>query len=637
MSVHKKYKWLLLLVLLLLAGVVVWKSPRSGRAQQHFEEKMFVGFDDNVSLTPVLAQLSPRENSMYRGLTRESKAMFAVFPRILRGEGTHADFLDVTSTNWSKLACIDDCRGTLVGAQVWRKAVEAILQHPDTSPAACADRLRNWPPALRHLGLARTFEKNFIATVVNRVCRDAEIVEDAIGGINPTTNTLELAAALYEAGSQFHDYPPAANWRDRAEKGMVRYFARHQKPDGSTGGDLAQSVADIETVVHSLALGYRAGVPVSKELAGPVQKLMDVMMMTLDMDGGLPFRDPEQRFYNKREWMFWAGRIFHRRDYAWIGYGGSAAMDALPPARTNAFFADLGLGIMRNHWDVSWYMRRGEQPEHVCEVRIPHSGGTNETYAYQYNHFSNNLRMDAKNGVIEVHAFGEQQMRVTLPWNEWNLVSWSEDENGVTFAGTKGNVRVCVTQPRGAEAWVVHVAGLATSDCLRVRGLHATFLEATNSVGMVTQTKCFSPRWEWSTVLRIKPAGSLCLKTDGVLSGYDGTNVEVRASANDSLTLVMLGAAGIWPSNWNQWPTPASCVMAEARQTTFAPGECTFEAWASKLPFDQTPYNDFGNLTMVRYHRPGNKIYHLVFNDTATTPADWVRVSFRAMDKPSAE
>ena len=636
MSMHKKHNWLLLLVLLLLVGFGVWKISRGGRAQQ-FDEKLFVGFEDNVSLTPVLAQLSPRENSMFRGNTRESAVMYSAFPRVLRGEGTSADLLFVTGTNWSKLACIDDCRGTLVGAQVWRKAVETILQHPDTAPAACADRLRNWPPALRHLGLARTFEKDFIASVVSRVCRDAEIVEDAIGGINHTTNTLELAAALYEAGAQFHDYPPAAKWRDYAEKSMVRYFEKHQKPDGNTGGDLAQSVADSETVIRSLAVGYRAGVPVSKELAGHVQKLMDVMMLTLDMDGGLPFRDPEQRFFNKREWMFWAGRIFHRRDYAWIGYGGGAAMDSLPPARTNAFFADMGLGVMRNNWDVSWYMRRGEQPERVCDVQMPYNDITNVICAYQYNHFSNNLRMDVKKGVIEVHAFGEQQMRVTLPWNELKLVGWHENENGVTFVGSKGNVRVCVIQPTDSDAWVVHATGLTPSDCLRVRGLHAKFLEATNCVGMVTRTECFAPRWEWSTVLRIKPAGSVCLKTDGVLSGYDGTNVEVRVGDSTSLTLVMLGAAGIWPGNWNQSPTPASCTMAEARQTTFAPGECTFEAWASKLPFDKISYPDCRNLTMLNYHRPGNKRFHIAFDDATANPADMIRITISAMDKPSAE
>lgn len=636
MGIQNKSRWLMLVLLLLLVGTCFWAFPRRGMSQRQYVDRLYVGFDDPVSLVPVLAKLDFSQAPMFGGRRHESKAMYPVFPRVLRGDATANDLAFVTGVNWSILAYIDDTHGTLLGAEVWRRAVEVVLSHPEVSLTACVDRLRYWPPALRHLNLAQTFEKKFISEVVMRLCRDAEFVVAALVDAEPSTNTFTMATALYEAGANFRDFSKADRWRRGAEKGMVQYFEKHQKPDGSMDGDFGHTFDDIETMVRALAVGYRAGIPVSGELTLRAQKLLDVMMLTLDMDGGLPFREPEQLCFNQREWMFWAGKIFNRRDYAWIGNGGLDALFGAPPARTNAYFADLGFGIMRNNWDIRWYLQRDEAYIPVVDVQWSPEKPTALMKGHEYNHFSNTLRLDQKKGMLELYAFGEQQMRVMLPWTDLEYVNWIESADGVTFIGKKGDARVYVTQPIDSDAWVVHVVGLTASENLKVRGLHVKFLEATNGVGVVTQPQYFRVNSDVSTVLQFKSLGSVCLRTDSALSGYDGTNVEVRASAGKALTLVMMGASGIWINGWTHDPGISPRLMAEARRVTFAPAGCSFEAWASVLPVTNLALIDWGykDLKVRKYYRPGNRLLHISYSDTATNLTEVVRMSVSNIDEP---
>ncbi len=525
-AAKKEYgKWLLGLIALAL---LLWALTvyRAWFARSRFVERLYTGYGKNVSLVPILAPLELRANeAMALDIAMIARTKQARLLRILKGIETAEDRASVAGSNWMQAAWADDYAGTTLGAKAWKKVSCRTMDKADDSREACAERLRDWPPALLHFNKAHVFEKKFMAWAVKQVERDAARVKKALPQMKPEAR-LRSAGALFEAGVLFHDLPASRSWRTAAEEVLRDCLAARQKPDGSIDGSLEETMTVIEIIVPALAMGYRAGIPLSGELASPVQRLLEILMYSLDMNGCLPFAPSEEAQANKREWLFWGSRIFQRPDFAWVAYGGLDALEVRPPREISRSFPDMGLYVMRNNWEIRRFLYRGQTPGAAPLV----------------SDMSHTMWIDTRRGAIELFACGERQLRLVLP-APVQMPDWRVGEQGVVLQGTLGTDRLTVVHLVSADAWIVRVEGLTNEPGIKIVSLRFPFRETAEGMGMVTCPIRPSVPWDWSTGLRMKPFGAVCLRTDGQIVKEDEKGFSARsAGKSDALTLVIAGA-----------------------------------------------------------------------------------------------
>lgn len=524
----KQYgKWLLGAIMLAL---LIWASIfyRSWAVRSRFVERLYTGYEKNVSIIPILAPLEARlHQAMMPDIARSAAIVNPRLWRILKGIDTEDDMVFITGSNWVQAAYIDDYEAIALGANAWKTAVSRILDRPDDSLEACANRLRYWPPALFHFNMAHTFERNFLARVVKRIEKDAGRAQwyslwDGKG------TQVHSAMALYEAGVHFHNLPSSRQWRNAAEKAIIGYLETHQKPDGSIDGNLERSVEVIETVIPPLAMGYRAGIPLSRELAPKIQRLLEILMYSLDMNGCLPFGPPQENNVNKRELLFWGSRIFQRPDFGWVACGGLDALEIRPPQQTNQAFPELGLYVLRNNWEIRRFLHRGFTPEAIPPFSV----------------MSHTMWIDTRRGKIELFAFGERQLRLVLPASVQAPV-WRVGKRGIVLQGALDSGKLTVVHLVEADAWILRIEGLASEFGIGVIPLRFPLRETADRAGVVTCPIGPAAGYDWNTGLGVKLFGAVCLRTDGIITMGDAQEFSVRPVANtDSLTIAIMGTPG---------------------------------------------------------------------------------------------
>ena len=553
-------RWPTLLVLLLLGLAIIFGVHYFlGADRRAFANRLYIGFEKNVAVFPILAPLELRSNqAMALDIARSAPAVHERSLRILKGAETEADRAWVTGSNWTQAAWVDDYEAVALGADAWRVAVGRVLAKPDLSLPASLDRLRYWPPALLHFNRGRMYDRKFLARTVEQVERDAARVAKALPGQSPETR-LSGAAALFEAGALFRDLPAGRKWRLTGEKALLEWLTARQKPDGSIGS-LDQTAAAIEIIVPALALGYRAGLPLTGELSDRVQRLLEILMYSLDMNGCLPFAASAEDQVNRREWLFWGSRIFNRSDFAFVAYGGLDALEARPPAETSKAFPDLGLYVLRNNWEIRRYEYRGPRREGVPLI--------SET--------SHTLWLDAPRGVLELFACGERQVRLTLP-GPIQVTDWQVLEQAVILRGKLGKAQLTVVHPIKADAWVLRLDGLPENKGLDITSLRFPFRPAAGG-GEITVPDLPKVRCEWITRLMMKPFGSVFLRTNGqIIRESDLALTILPATKGGGLTMALVGAYK--PRSFMaRLDSRELDKLAESRRVAFYGDECVLDA-----------------------------------------------------------
>ena len=569
-----KQRMILVLLILAIAGLVYWRfHPRASEHGQAGE--IIRGYEENISLTPVLVPLEMCENRATMPDVADRAAQIQpVLMKVFQASCADSNSAAISGSNWMNAAFIDDTRDTSVGADAWQKAVTLEMKKTGVTIDESAGRIRYWPPALLHFNRARIFDGDFVAKVVGHIGRNAETVRSSLKTGDVDTSAVTRVLSLYEASLYFHGLPASQAWRLDAEQGLERYFKKHQKPDGTIDGDVAISVATIETVMPSLALAYRAGIPVKGVLAGDVQRLLDVLMYALDMDGFLPFSTVDENVGNKREWLFWGSRIFNRPDYGWVAYGGLDALEIAPPRKTSMAFPDAGLYVMRNNWNIRRMAQRGILPD---KSEIVQTNGMIWSY-YEFNGMSDSVWIDARQGVAEIYAFGERQIRITFPFERLDVREWRTGATGSVFrcASEKGNLTV-VHLPEKA-AWALNFSGLKKDSGVTISPLRVDIQKTVASEGIVTKPEDYIMSRDNCTELRNKPFGSVCIRTEGGMISTTSNLWTVHSTREDgSVTLVIVGASGTWPSDLNENPLIAPERAAENRQIQISADGCVVD------------------------------------------------------------
>ncbi len=573
--------WKIILLLCLLGlGFFFGARYMLERAdRRRFVEKLRIGYEKDIVLMPVYANLEPRLNQalILDGILPHGWDTLQLLLRVLSSDAPErADLAAVTGTNWVNIVAYDEWRECCLGAEAWRKSVLLQLKHPDFSPAECVKRLRTWPPAMIRLNRARIYSNEFLETVVRTLQRDAARVRKNLdGGALPISRgigtapvvgapftapvvgeaasarqgpkdieKLQAACALYNAAACLNGLKESKTWRKTADAALLKYLERNQKTDG-TLGDIQATLDTIESVMPPLAIAYRAGLPPpSPKLSGRIRHLLEFLVYTLDMYGCVPFVEPDRQDANKREWLFWGSRIFDRPDLAWVAYGGLDMLEASPPPQTSKAFPDLGLYVMRNSWEIRRFKRRGEQ----FRVFDPRNKTFRATVRErEFHDMSNALWFDAKHGVIELFAFGQRQIRIRLPWQNITDCSWQSGQDGEILTAKAGTAKLAIVQLPDIDAWAVRVWAGDAKTSLAIEPLRTRLVKAEGQELIVTDPGIAAVTYHTFLHLWTKKYGSLCLKTDGAFrESAEGRFTVTPQTSGGPLTLALAGARGVW-------------------------------------------------------------------------------------------
>ncbi|MFH1823926.1 MAG: heparinase II/III family protein [Candidatus Firestonebacteria bacterium] len=190
-------------------------------------------------------------------------------------------------------------------------------------------------------GLADLIKKRFI--------EDAELLLKSPSKTD-SLEIIEESKGLIRYGIL---YPELNGSKESIEKGFKQIIEFLQARINEEGMDKEKETTKITRIlIELIRLANLNNIEIPQELISLVEKMVEFLMYVSEPDGTVLKIADKINDENIREIFYWASKMYKRKDFRYVAFGGLLMENSFSPERTNVYLLKSKIFVMRNSWNI---------------------------------------------------------------------------------------------------------------------------------------------------------------------------------------------------------------------------------------------------------------------------------------------